>query len=109
MTFLFTARHFKAHDSLKEFAEAETQKFTRYYDGIIKTEVILDYDKPENSVKNAEVIVHVKNNHTFIAKEASDDFKKSIEGAMNKIESQIKKFKEKLTNHNADKVVKQPE
>ena len=51
MTFIFTARHFKAHDSLKEFAEAESKKFTKFYDGIIKTEVILDYDKPENSLK----------------------------------------------------------
>ena len=109
MTFLFTARHFKAHDSLKEFAESETTKFAKYYDGIIKTEVILDFDKPENSVKTAEVIVHAKNNQTFIAKESSDDFKKSIEAAMGKIEIQVKKFKDKLTDHNADKAVKHME
>jgi putative sigma-54 modulation protein len=105
MTFIFTARHFKAHDTLKEFAEAETQKFTKHYDGIIRTEVILDYDKPENSVKNAEVIVHAKSNHTFKAKESSDDFMKSIEAAMNKIEIQVRKYKDKLTSHNGEKVI----
>jgi putative sigma-54 modulation protein len=106
MTFTFTARHFKAHDTLKEFAEAETHKFTKHFDGVISTEVILDYDKPENSVKNAEVIVHAKNNHIFKAKESSDDFMKSIEAAMNKIVTQIRKHRDKQTNHNnGDKVV----
>ncbi len=106
MTFLFTARHFKAHDTLKEFAEAECHKFSKYYDGIIKTEVILSYDKPENSIKHAEVIVHARNNQTFTAKESSDDFMKSIEASMSKIETQVKKYKDKLTDHNADKAVK---
>lgn len=105
MTFIFTARHFKAHDTLKEFAEAETQKFTKHFDGITRTEVILDYDKPENSIKNAEVIVHAKNNQIFKAKESSDDFTKSIESAMNKITIQIRKYRDKLTDHNGEKVI----
>lgn len=99
MSFILTARHFKAHDTLKEFAGAEAEKLNRIYDGIIKTEVILSYDKPTNSIKNAEVIVHAKNHHTFKATESSEDFHKSIEAAMEKIETQLKKFKDKLTDH----------
>jgi putative sigma-54 modulation protein len=106
MIFLFTARHFKAHDSLKQFAEAEIQRPSRFYDGIIKAEVILSYDKPVGSIKNAEIIFHAKNNHTFTAKESTDDFKKSIEAAMDKIEIQVRKFKDKLTSHNNHKAVK---
>ncbi len=106
MSFLFTARHFKAHDSLKEFAEEGSKLFNEIYDGIIKTEVILSYDKPENSIKHAEVIVHAKNNHTFTAKESSDDFKKSIEASMAKVETQIRKFKDKLVDHSGEKSVK---
>jgi putative sigma-54 modulation protein len=98
MTLIFTARHFKAHDTLKEFAEAELSKISKYYDGIIKSEVILSYDKPTNSVKTAEVIVHANNHHTFTSKESSDDFKISIESAIDKITTQIKKYKEKLKN-----------
>jgi putative sigma-54 modulation protein len=105
MTFTLTARHFKAHDSLKEFAEAELEKVKKYFDGIIKTEVILSYDKPANSIKNAEIIVHAKN-HTFTATESSDDFPKSIELAMLKIQTQVKKFKDKITDHSADRVAK---
>lgn len=96
MTLIFTARHFKAHDTLKEFAEAELSKISKYYDGIIRSEVILTYDKPTNSIKTAEVIVHANNHHTFTAKDSSDDFKVSIESAIDKITIQIKKYKEKL-------------
>lgn len=108
MTLIFTARHFKAHDSLKEFAEAELEKLSKYYDGIIKSEVILSYDKPSNSIKTAEVIVHANNHHTFTAKNSSDDFKVSIEGAVEKISKQVKKYKDKVKDTKATaKVVEQ--
>ena len=106
MSFIFTARHFKAHDSLREFAEEESKKFSKIYDGIIKTEVILSYDKPENSIKHGEVIVHAKSTHTFTAKESSEDFMKSILGSMEKVGIQIRKFKDKLTDHSGEKSVK---
>lgn len=109
MSFIFTSRHFKAHDSLKQLAEEESKKFARIYDGIIKTEVILSYDKPENSIKHAEVIVHAKNSHTFTATGSSDDFTKSILAAVEKVEIQIRKFKDKLTSHNGEKSIKHME
>lgn len=101
MTLIFTARHFKAHDSLKEFAEAELAKLSKYYDGIIKSEVILSYDKPANSIKIAEVIVHGNNHQTFTAKESTNDFKLSIEAAISKIEVQVRKYKDRLKDNKA--------
>lgn len=100
MTFTLTARHFKAHDSIKEFARSEMDKITKFFDGIISTEVILSYDKPSNSIKNAEIIIHAKN-HIFTATESSEDFLKSIELAIIKVQTQIKKYKDKLTDHSA--------
>ncbi len=96
MKFTFTSRHFKAHYSLKEIAEYEVEKISKYYDGIIKCEVILSFEKVTNSIKIAEFIVNSNNHHTFTAKEQSEDFKVSIVGASDKIISQIKKYKEKI-------------
>ena len=100
MKFLFTSRHFKAHDSLKEIAEYESEKINRFYDGVIKCEVILSFEKVTNSIKIAEFVVNANNHHTFTATGQSEDFKVSIEDAADKIISQLKKYKEKLTNHN---------
>ena len=107
MNYTLTARHFKAHDSLKDFAQEQADKITKYYDGVIKTEIILSYEKPQNSLKIAEVISKAAPLHVFTAKEESDDFHVSIEVAVQKIISQIKKYKDKMKpNHNhADKVV----
>lgn len=102
MKFTFTSRHFKAHDSLKETAKNEVDKISKLYDGIIKCEVILSFEKVTNSIKIAEFIVNSNNHHTFTAKEQSEDFKVSIEGASGKIISQIKKYKAKLkSSHNS--------
>jgi putative sigma-54 modulation protein len=90
-----TSRHFKAHESLVEYAEAEASKLERFYDGITKCEVILKFEKPRQSDKIAEAIVSVYGAKlTGIAH--SDDFFKSIDAALEKIIVQVKKYKEKL-------------
>ena len=107
MKFTFTSRHFKAHDTLKEFALSEIEKINRFYDGVMKCEVVLSFEKSTNSVKKAEIIVKINNHHTITAKEKTDDFNASIEGAVGKAINQIKKYKDKLrTNHNPKKLNK---
>ena len=90
-----TSRHFKAHDTLVEYAEVEAAKLERYYDGITTCEVILKFEKPRKSDKIAEAIVSVyRTKLTGIAQ--SDDFFKSIDGAIAKVLVQVKKYKAKL-------------
>lgn len=103
MNFTLTARHFKAHDTLKDFAQGEIEKITKYYDGIIKSEVILSFDKPANSIKYAEVIVTTNNHHVYTAKEESEDFKISIEKAVEKVAVQVRKYKDKLKPVHSEK------
>lgn len=104
MIFTLTARHFKAHDNLKEYAEAEADKLRKYYEDITRCEVILSFDKPENSIKYAEIIAKTNNNHTFTSKESSNDFKLSMEVAFEKVGTQVKKFKDKLKNNHTEKI-----
>ena len=96
MKFTFTSRHFKAHETIKEFANTEIEKLSKFYDGIMKCEVILSFEKATNSVKTAEVILKINNHHVITAKEKTDDFIASIEGAVDKVAGQLKKYKEKL-------------
>jgi ribosomal subunit interface protein len=103
MEFILTARHFKAHDSIKEFAQKQTEKIRKYYDGILKTEIILSYEKPLKSVKIAEVIATATPHHIFTAREHSEDFNVSIEAAVNKVIAQIKKYKDKLKSNHTGK------
>lgn len=90
-----TARHFRAHDSLVSYAESEVAKLGHYYDGIMKCDLILKYEKPRKSDKIAEAIVSVYGTR-LAGKAQSDDFFKSIDAAIMKVLVQLKKYKAKL-------------
>lgn len=95
MQITFTARHFKATNRLKTYCEKKVSRLKRYYDGIIECEIILDYEKLDQI---AEIAIKVYGQR-LVAIEKSEDIFKSIDSAVNKLERQLKKYKEKLKDH----------
>jgi integrase/recombinase XerC len=84
--------HFKATDSLKEFAEVEVQRLLKFSDEILNCEIELSYQKAE---KRAHVHISA-NGNVLNATEVTDDFQKSIVLAVDKLEQQLKKLKGKI-------------
>ncbi len=103
MKITVTSRHFKAHASLNEYAEAAVERLTRYYDGILKAEVILHFEKARNSEKLAEINLSVYN-AVLTGEAASPDFFRSIDLAAAKLTTQLKKYKERLHRRDRTKV-----
>ena len=95
MKITVTSRRFRAHPSLVEFATAAVEKLTKYYDGIVKSEVILEFEKARNSVKVAEINLSV-HNAKMTARASSEDFERSIDRTIGKLEVQLKKYKDKV-------------
>ena len=95
MTIQITSRHFKAHPSVHEYAEQAVTGLTKYYDNIVRADVILSFEKSNKSIKFAEVNVGVQG-AAFSGKGKSDDFHKSIDAACSKLLVQLKKHKDKL-------------
>jgi putative sigma-54 modulation protein len=91
----FTARKFKAHQTLREHATEAVSRLPKIYDGIVRGDVVLGFDRSSNSVKWAEVTLHVQGT-VLTAKEQSDDFVKSIDQAVGKIERQLSKYKSRV-------------
>jgi len=100
----FTARHFKAPASLKTFADQEVQRLNKYYDGIMECEIVLDYVKQlhKRQTQIAEIILSVQG-QKFSATEKSEDLRKSITLAVDKLERQLRKHKTKITRKIKDK------
>jgi putative sigma-54 modulation protein len=94
MDIRFTARHFKARESLKDYSIGEIERLRKFYDGIVNAEIILSFENTRNSVKVAEISLKVFGTH-LTAVEKSDDFFKSVDYAVGKIERQLKKYKDK--------------
>lgn len=97
MRITFTARHFKPSQRLKAHAEEQVTKLKRYYEGILDIEIILDYVKQEQV---AELVAKVYGTRLAVV-EKSGDMYKSIDLAVEKMERQLKRYKEKL--HEFDK------
>ena len=95
MQFHFTARKFKAHATLKAHASDAVARLPRYYDGIVRGDVVLGFERTSNSVKWAEVTIHVHGN-VLTAREQSEEFEKSIDLAIQKMERQLTKYKSRV-------------
>jgi putative sigma-54 modulation protein len=104
----FTARHFRAHSSLKEYGLDSLKKLEKFYDGIISAEIILSYEKSRDSVKIAEVNLSV-HSKMLNAVEHSEDFIKSIDKAVGKLERQLVKYKTKLRSRKSPSQERFPE
>ena len=89
------ARRFKASDKLQEYANTEVRRLQKYFDNIIDCDIILSYQK-EN--KTCEILLNVYGT-VLKAKDETDDFYKSINRTVYKLEQQVKKYKEKLRKH----------
>ena len=91
----FTARKFRARKEVRDDAIATVRKLDKYYDGILRADIILSYERSSQSVKVVELNLHVFG-ALLAAKEKSEDFHKSIDLAAGKIERQLAKYKTKL-------------
>lgn len=86
-----TFRHVKSqHPHLQEMAIEEVENFEKYYDGIISANVEFNNEHDKIVIFTVQV-----NGTTLVAKEETDDFKKSLNLASHKIVRQLSKLKTK--------------
>lgn len=87
--------HFNASAALEKFIQKKVSKLEQYYDGILEAEVILKVIKPETVLnKDALVKIQVSGIELFASK-SSDTFEESVDTAVEALEKQLVKFKEK--------------
>lgn len=85
-----TFRHLEPSDALKAFAKEKVERVKKYLDHASEASVVLSLEK---HVHHAEVLVH--SGPFFLrGKDKSDDMYASIGLAMDKVEKQIKRYKD---------------
>ena len=90
----FTARRFKAHKEIRDFALDSIARLDHFYDGILRSNVILSYERKPNSLKVAEINVHV-GRRILTAKVRAAEFPIAIDQAIEKLVRQVDKLKSK--------------
>ena len=86
-----TARHLNLTPAISDYVRKKLERNRLYSAEAIWVQVKLNVESKIRHV--AEIIVHVRKN-TFIAKEQSSDLYSAIDLAMDKLQKQLKKYKE---------------
>ncbi len=93
----FTSRHFKLHETQQSQIQEKIEALERHNHPIVHADVVLYYEKAVNSIKTCELHIKVKNK-IFVSKETSEDFLKSADKAVARIEAQLNKYYDKRKN-----------
>jgi len=92
MNIQITVKNVELTDAIRSYVEKKVSKVKKYFDQVIDIHVVLDVHK---NVHTAEILVNAKG--VFLKGiEKSEDLYASIDLAMDKIERQLVKYKEKL-------------
>ena len=79
---------------MEELAQEVIAYCKKYYDGIVTGNIILRFERPKDSLKIAEINLAVHGTK-LVAIEKSENFYKSIDNAVEKLERQLLKYKGK--------------
>ena len=97
MNISITSRHFKAEPALKTYAEDKVSKLNRFFDGVVHCNVVFlnEHSKPNGTDKMVEIKLSV-HDKILKAAETTDDYFKAVDKAVDKLEAQLVKFKQKI-------------
>ena len=92
-----TGHHVEITPALKEYLNSKFDRIERHFDNVTAVNCILTVEKLRHK---AEAKINVRGG-TLFADAVEDDMYAAIDGLIDKLDRQIKKHKEKLTDHHA--------
>jgi putative sigma-54 modulation protein len=104
MDVVITGRHVVITQALRDYTDEKFSRISRYSFKPMKAAVRLAVEKYRHM---AEIILWVDGNR-ILAKEETDEMYQSIDLAMEKIEQRLRRYKEKLSQHNPPSTRRSP-
>lgn len=103
MQITITARHFELTKAIRDYVESSCQKLNRYFDHIINIHASLSLEDNRNI---CELSLHAPR---YVLKSQAEemDMYLAIDSAVDKLEVQIKKLKDRITDHQKKKPLKE--
>ncbi|MBY0587388.1 ribosome-associated translation inhibitor RaiA [bacterium] len=91
-----SARHGDLHKDSQEYIERKLPKLSHIFDRLISIQVMVDFQSTEPLV---ELLVEAEHKHDFVAKESGPSVTAAFDSALDKMEGQLRKYKEKIQDH----------
>lgn len=94
-----SARHGQLDEAARERITEKAQKLVRYFDRLTSIHVTVDLahlDNPE-----VEIRATAEGHDDFVGTDSATNVHAALDGALHKVEGQLRKHKEKTTGHRA--------
>ena len=98
-----TGQHLDVTDSLRNYINEKFERLERHFDKVTNVHVVLSVEKQR---QKAEATIHVNGGNLF-ANAENEDMYAAIDALVDKLDRQLKKHKEKLTDHHRSEGVAQ--
>ncbi len=90
-----TGHHVDVTSPLRDYVTGKMDRLERHFDHVTDVHVILSVEKLRHK---AEATIHISGGNLF-ADATEEDMYAAVDALVDKLDRQIKKHKEKLTNH----------
>jgi len=88
-----SARHGHLSEATQQFIREKAQKLLHFFERIMLIEVTVDL---KNDIKLVEFLVSAEHKHDFVARENNADILAAVDLAVDKLEGQLRRYKEKV-------------
>ena len=101
MNLQISGHHLEITPAIHDYVTGKLERVTRHFDNVIDVNVILSVDKLK---QKAEVTVHLSGKDVFV-ESTDEDLYAAIDSLADKLDRQVLKHKEKITEHHAERPV----
>ena len=91
-----SVRHGHLNDATQSYIREKAEKLTHYFDRIMSIEVTVDLG--DEISKTVEFLVSAEHKHDFVASERHGDVLAAVDLVLDKLENQIRRYKERIQN-----------
>ena len=95
-----TCRHGSIRQDQREYISRKSEKLVRFLEEVSEIGVTLEFEGPRVT---AEILVEIDGHHTIGSEVEGEDSIVTFDQALNKMERQVHRFKEKRRDHRRDK------
>ncbi len=97
MQISISARHGHLSDQTRAKITAKVEKLARLFERLQSIEVTIDLEHEETP--RVDILVSATRKHDFVAAESGESLMGALDGAIHKLEHQLRKYKEKVQDH----------
>ena len=101
MQIKIAVRHGHLNDATQEMVRVKAEKLLHFFDRLTLIEVTIDlkaaFEKKE--MKMVEFVVQAEHKHDMVAREHHADLLAAVDLAVEKLEGQLRRYKDKIQDH----------